>query len=1641
MSDNPILSSDQSTDYPGDATPFDSGHLNQQFIRTRMPAWFYQAPKALRAALRQSLLYSQFSQRAVEPLRRRLIPVGQFAKPVLEQAMYKRFNLKVDATENQLVIMRYEEAASIRRLTPFKQTLLQAALHNFEESEASPGCFQPGSALLPVHGLQLELAEDTGTGGTVPRFRYAYRGILPIKPEQFAELCHDLDLGGKYQAHLDSVFKPAATSHQTRDQAAQAVATAFMNSERDGLEVLAHIAMMKNHVSNAAYEMLLEMTKANGEPRWEGQPVRYRQLHMLGDKTFQGSPLYGALLIELDIPDVENGPCVVYLPGEPEHPLKEYPSLMALLVLLRRKLQNKDYQQYFRRFISLRHSQRFFTRLNERLTPLSRVESSSRPLYEHRFDPAAVLDLQAQDVGQPPFEMLYAHLLGKTYGDARLVAVPSRDEDQKARQQRMQDFESQGLDVLNAMGFFVPVLGEVMSVLAASQLLHEVFVAVEEWSHGDLNEAFDHLFDIAENLASMAVLGTATDAGPQLRPSAFVESLKSVTLPNGQTRLWKPELTHFADGIELPSWLPADAQGRIEAQGKTWLPLGDRLYRVELDPDSQQWRIRHPRDAGHYSPVVEHRGAGAWYSDIEDPLGWDETTAFKRLGSAEQALTHEGMQHALNITGADEALLRQVHREKLPSPALLNDCAQRLVIDQQIDTFIHAMNSGHGFQVTTSAIEPWLKQLASSPRWPLGRQLRLLDAQGVELARWGLSAEVALPVIDITWTPGELDALLGQLLDGLQPSERTALSGVGSSDATQQIQSLTRHLALCAEEQRGQLFDELYALHNRTDDALINVLRRDFPALPVNVAQELLSTANTTQLQRITDAARVPLEIAEQARESVQQLRLNRANEGFYLRATNNPDTFTAGLHLLEHLPGWPQDFAIELRHDDLVGERLDSVGESHNPARRQTLVKTANGYQCQGVDGQADGAFFSALLLALPESVRTENGLSSTSSERDLRRALGDLAGNRRETVAKILKLQAIKPGFKWPLRLPDGRVGYPMSGRLRGLFNRLGLGARRYNPELAVKGLFPSFTDEEVRGFLLELRREHTGPSSQLSHFLRLRLEAMATEFHSLERALSIWVAEAPGPSLMRTARIVASERLRRCWCRSDVLMRGEGGEVLGYGLDLSDLSIGRLPTIAARFDHVAFLTLQNTFITVTQAEAFLSLFKNLTYLSLQHNHLLTVPAAIGRMSRLRRLLLSHNPLTLNTGGVGHLQRLRRLRLLDLSYCQLGAEVDLSGLHPLRSLHLRATGLTRVPEWIWGWVELTDLDLRENQIRSITPGAMQCFDLFGMRVQLHDNPLNEATLRQAERSLSAYSRMRLGLTETRQQAPVLLPPGMPWFIGVENEILEPRRQQWLDLAAEPESADFLQILSNLSMSADFSHHRRSLTERVWNVLDAASVDSDLRQQLFTLAAHPRTCGDGVSIMFGELEIQVLIHDIKVSTPELRQPERLFQLVRGLDRLDQVERIAQEDIGARLLNHETVDHAEVRLGYLVGLARELDLPAQPRSMLFSNLADVGSEKLATARERILNREKTAAFVKSLIAREFWMDYLEEHFAARFEPVKAAFFGRLDELDRRKLQLSSDQYMEQVTTITLERREAVEALAMRLCEEIAASLV
>lgn len=1635
--------------------PWNENRANHGFIKSRLPAWYSGASTELRAALRKSQLFSLFSRRDVEPLRKKLKSVKAFAEPLLEQQLVDTFSFRLDLHKNDLVTMHTQTFLGVDQRRPFRQSLLQAALQNFEAFEAQEGGFERGAALLPDDGLQLQLVAGTGVNGRYPRFRFRYSGVIGIKPAQFGEMCRRLDLGARYQTHLDSVFKPPALPEQSADERALEVAGKFQRSEQDSVQVLAHIALMKKHISLAAYDMLLALTTPGSTPMWGVEPVRHGWLRMLDSIGEHGNMLLGAMFIEPDKDDDEALPCLVYMPGEPEHPLKEYVSFKAFTDTLRRKLSASAYQDYFRRFISLCEHQRFFVRLNERLMPLRPLDGNplSTGLRRRLFDERAELSLEKFVYSPAPFQMLYEHLLLKTYEDSRVLAVPTGEEDQKNRMERLQAYESAGVDLLNIASFFIPILGAAMAVIAVEHVLSDIFIGIQEWEDGEIDEAFSHLFGAAENIALAGAVGAI--AGTQASsaasaPSAFIENMVSVTLKNGQTRLWKADLAPFQQELTLPNWVMANAEARIEVEGKSYLPLAGKYYQVDFDVKLKRWRLKHPTRADRYSPVLNHNGAGAWRHEGENPMGWDLHTLFRRLHPGLDGTSEQTIERIMAVTHADETLLRRVHVDNIKPPALLSDSISRFQIEHQIDAFITAMNSGNLHEFNLPNINPYLELLTFLPGWPKARVLRLLDSQGVELQVFGTPGS-ALPAIDLTYLPGQMDDVITSTLASLTPDEVETLLGDYNPRRQSQSSRLAEQLAEVATLRSGSLHDGIYQANTPAEGPSVKLIRRDFPALPTGVANELLESASAQEISRMTLSSRLPLRMAEQAREYQQQLRLNRVNEGFYFKGGDSPDLATAGVSLLSRLPGWPENLALEIREGTFSGELLASVGDYQTSARRWVLVKSGQRYQTlDSVGNSIDSGghpFFSAVLQALPSDARAAIGLSSDATESALRAALGDIAVGQRDAVALALGMQKINPGFKWPQRLADGRLGYPLSGRFRRLFSRFGLGARNHSAELAVKSLFPGMEEAEVRLFISALRAGYTGPSNDLSNYIQGQIRAMEIQYEQLDATLDSWVS-APSEPRVRGNRVwfvtqedrrLAATRIKRCWKRLSRKCYSERGQFLGYSLDLNQLAIGELPVLTARFDHVRGLYINHIGLDADAINTLLGQFSDLRELYLRDNDLTSIPEALSAHTALEQLSLRGNPLVLDQRSVNRLQGLLQLRTLNLNHCPIGPLLDVSGMRRLVRLSLRATGIDALPAGIGDCVNLIILDARNNRIGDIPETTFHDARAIYRRLQLHDNPLSEGTRDRARGALSHDAMRIMGITDDRPHAQDELSPLALWLTESSDEERPIRLTVWNDLQAEPDSSDFFRVLNDLTASADYQGSRQVLTQRVWTVLESAVAHGALRDELFTLAAHPQTCGDGIMLVFNDLEIRVLVFNVMASARVGAQETELFQLARGLERLDEVEKIAREDIATRSLGYPPLDPAEVRLAYRIGLAQRLKLPLQPKGMIFSRLAGVTEQAIDAAEEQVLQREKAPAFLNAMIARDFWMEYLQTHYAARFEPVQTPFHERLSDLDDRAYAtLRNDEYLEQIELIREERAVATNLLALQLTREIKA---
>ncbi|WP_443690555.1 NEL-type E3 ubiquitin ligase domain-containing protein [Pseudomonas sp.] len=644
---------------------------NLHFIKSNTPAWLKEADPTLRETLRVQMAVSSFSRTRVAEVLEELQSIDTFAEPLLTKALQDWFNVKVDVRTAIFFNLNVDYRTS-------SSSLLEAALQNFEAHEGKDGAFKTGSGVF--------LNEHSGER-------------LPITPEQFARACRNLNLGQLYQDHLDSVFQPY-TGLDENPVAVRANRRAlFLVSERDALSVEITVARIKGDISESAHQMMLQVAAQRSEA----------SLPSVVRLTLFETPIHKIVVISADRSH-EDGkalPCVAYIPGDPLHPLKEYASTADFAKALTERLGSADYQQFFSRFITQRQRPAFFKALNTRLFPslpyrvftpdpvlqkgavgtslIKRMFPSPSAIWTQTLDKNATLSFGETPLVGNLFLTLYRQQLQQVLDDARYLVVRTDDEDFKSSLAFYDEFLSIGLSVLNLAAFFVPGVGEIMMVVAGAQLFNELFEGVEAWNHAEVEEALAHLFGVASNAALIVALGASGASHvPAVEGSAFIDTLIEVKLANGQSRLWKVDLKPFESDVLLPDWVAADAEGRITLEGKDYLPLNDKLYRIALDPAINTWRLKPPVYVETYSPLLEHNGAGAWRVEGESPHSWQINTLFKRLGYSVDSFSEKTAEHILALTGTDETLLRRIHLgNQAPTPQLA-DTIKRFRLDQEL---------------------------------------------------------------------------------------------------------------------------------------------------------------------------------------------------------------------------------------------------------------------------------------------------------------------------------------------------------------------------------------------------------------------------------------------------------------------------------------------------------------------------------------------------------------------------------------------------------------------------------------------------------------------------------------------------------------------------------------------------------------------------------------------------------------------------------------------------------------------------------------------------------------------------------------------------------------------------------------------
>lgn len=1601
-------------------------------------------------ALKAANLRAWKAQNEADTLFAKIKDVYAFAEPLLKAGLKQTYGVEVDAKSTYLRLY-------FPRKTPWyvidtqlahasrTVSLLDAALHNFATSET----FTADSEFI---------SKPDANG---------HFDIVPVKAkmsiEQFKTLCRELDIGGQYERYLRAFL-------QTKEPVAQALLELrATTAQKTALEVAAHLALKKTDISADAFNVVLGMIEGRAGLTLDGKVMQCSELSIL-DASLTGVVLFTAAKESRGTDKL-----IAYVPHDPEHPLKEYVSGLAFVQELTRQLRdnktipstNTNYWQFFSQFIDQQQRGHFFAGLEQRLSvvkwhekdrldpgPTWRATPVDKPNLEFRVTP------MARDLWQH----LYQKKINKIINDAQDIAVSTARCDSAARWAWWDNFTKMLSDIFNAALLvatpFVPGLGELMLAYTAYQLATEVVEGVVDLAEGQFAELAEHVVGVVTDVIQLAAFGAGAAIGSEfrLKLSPLVEGLKPVTLPNGKATLWHPDLKPYEQtGVTLPDTSQPDALGLHRHLDQHMLALEGKLYAIEkpaATDASATHRIKHPNRPNAYSPKLEHNGHGAWVHEGEKPADWQGQTLMRRLGHSVERFTPIEREQIRISSGTDESQLRRMHVDHAPPPPLLADTIQRFSALDEARIASANLRGGRPLAPGSVWFEPLLTEL---PGWPVAKALKVYE--GADLSGHSRTYGNAQASAADTLSVGLPELLSGRFAERvmafLSEAEIRALLGRNVPRA-ERAQALRNQLADVVDRRRGAISRFIYQAGQQSDKADVQVLRQTFADLPLTLAEKVLAQATPNELQRIVAEKRLPLRLKTLAREVDFEALATRAYDGFYHEALLSPDTERLALNTLRFFSDSFGDLRMEVRSGSHDGPLRCSVGPDDASTVRRLIRDERGRYEVLDHNNrplQPASDFYEAILHALPVEKRAQ---------------LGYQAGQGR--LLELWIMERCAPPAERRVVLAQPPIRSVASVETTDLVRSPWWFFGTRTSEQRIKELYPKLSDRQVTSFVEHLRIKGDPVEA---------IDRLESDLEQLRSTLQAWRNNQPvqfdenGEQLygvngvfLRTGGSHIESRLLECFERKSKAF-GERSvhPAGGYTLDLSAETLGpdlerwwkelrELPDIRKFLNQITVLNLNNARYS-TRAGGLLSDLPNLRQLSARDGSLTRIPQVIGDLHQLRVLDLADNRIVMAPDSRELLSHLTRLETLRLDGNPLRQPPDVSGMPGLKVLRLANTGIEDWPPGLF-----TDgagvqnrprhfvLDMRRCPISGlpqVTPGSDQAFVVARSR-------FSTTRLSDADRTRFGNYRESAGFARQQVYVGAVEDELAHWkTASADASLFSPsdsyslhREESWHDVLAEPGSSDFFKVIRRQRDSQDYQNRRsrERLTQRVWQMVEAMAVDSDLREELFMQAGEPQTCADAGSQLFNHMGMKVLVSQAYMESTSATQLENnLVRLARSAARLDMVGDIARAEISHQQQQHlinpagnNAPDDVEVHMAYETGLAKKLDLPWRSEDMLSESRSGVDQAKIETAYETILERERGDGLVNGMIdvfEHPFWEEYLRKTYPEQFESndrLYADKHAQLETLRETQKEWAQHQDREQTNQIFKKLEDLARAL-------------
>ncbi|UVK97509.1 dermonecrotic toxin domain-containing protein [Pseudomonas sp. B21-048] len=653
------------------------------------PDWHATATRQQHQSLKLANREHLSQRNRLEAMLNKLANARDFAEPLLSDALKTRFGLELDVKTTFLRLYIPQNIPGLPIKSGAARTwtvsLLDAALHNFQDSETETDAYESASTFITE-------PSPTGQFNTLPAIK------RQLSVQNFTRLCRELDIGAQYEAYLKDNLG------LTNPVAGAVLKSNVNKTHKAALLTALHLAHIREELPIDAYRSILGIAQGRKGVRLDGQLVHCHDLTMM-------SSLLTGIVIFASSPERSRQATriIVYIPDDPEHPLKQYPDTQTFLTELTHKLCSPAYQSFFSRFVGHQERACFFADLNRRLSTVTwHQREHGDPLPSWRDTPVDKPKLQfsVSPIKTGLWTHLYQQQLNKILNDARTLAISTASADRNARWALWDAFGKVATAIVEVPTFvalpFVPLMGELMLTYLAFQVLDDTFEGIVDWAEDQKTEAFEQLMSIVETtvqLGTFAIGGAmAANAFSRLLPSeavALISPLRPVKTAGGRTRYWKPDLAPYEQSVLLPAETKPDPLGLYQHEGKTLLRLEDKLYAIEPDSETGQFQIQHPHRADAYQPPLRHNQHGAWQTALDQPLTWDRETVMRRLGHSVESFSSAEREQILRISGFHDNVVREIHVENHRPPSLLTDTIKRFKIDRDIQALIEQTDSSH----------------------------------------------------------------------------------------------------------------------------------------------------------------------------------------------------------------------------------------------------------------------------------------------------------------------------------------------------------------------------------------------------------------------------------------------------------------------------------------------------------------------------------------------------------------------------------------------------------------------------------------------------------------------------------------------------------------------------------------------------------------------------------------------------------------------------------------------------------------------------------------------------------------------------------------------------------------------------------